>query len=828
LRQFETGQIDALANVIITEKRRKTMRYSIPHAALHGLTYTRPGEPPITRTEQFAGKSMVMLNGTLSQLDAENNQGWGAKMVVEESWAKVLQRVKNGEFDFALLTRQLSFEQPDELGLHRDFVDDIIYPFHIVVQPGDSDGLEQINAALARVQHAGVYDRLHDQWIGPIEPHPIRLSDLRPYYPTIAATLALIVVVVLWQRYNNFRLQRQTDALRESTDLLRMTGAMAQLGGWTMDLLSKKTNISDEVAVIYGIPKGSEIPVQDGIRFYAPEWREKITAVFEACAREGTPYDEELELINAQGQRLWVRTTGEPVRDQAGKIIKVQGTLQDITKRRQIEGHLRESEERFRRAVVNSPIPMLLHAEDGEIIWGSDSWYAISGYEPEELKTIGDWTERAYGDRKQPVLAEIETLYSLTGSKAEGDYTIRTKSGALRIWDFHSASLGQLPDGRRLAISMAMDITDKKEAERQAERDGDFLAAVLESINEGVVACDSSGVRTLFNQATREFHGLPEKPIPAEEWAAHYDLFLPDGETPMTTKDVPLFRALKGERVRDEEMVIVPKHGEPRRLLASGRVLSDASGKEIGAVVSMRDITERKKTEAALIRSRTQLRELAGRMVNAREDESSRIARTVHDVLGQQLTGIKMDLRLIERSLESAESAQVPPILDRVVSTRALVDDSIQTVQGIAASLRSPILDKIGLVAALRHELKLLATRAGLTCRYLGSADELPLYPDLATACFRIAQEALTNVARHAAASLVEVELTTDHHTLIMEIRDNGKGLKQDLATMPQSLGVLGMQERAHQVAGEFSIENRPEGGTLIRVQFPFHGAAGA
>jgi len=490
LRQFETGEIDALANVIITEERRKTMWYSIPHATLHGLTYTRPGDPPITSTEQFAGKSMVMLNGTISQLDAANHQGWGASMVIDESWAKVLSRVKNGEFDFALLTRQLSFEQPDELGLHRDFVDDIIYRFHIVVHPGDTEGLEQINAALARVQHEGIYDRLYSQWVGPIEPHPIRLNDLRPYFLSIATALALLAAFLFWLRYNHLRLQRQTNALRESTDLLRMTGSMAHLGGWTVDLLSGKTNLSDEAAVIYGVPRDFDIPVQAAIKFYAPEWREKITAVFEACAREGTPYDEELELINTQGQRLWVRTIGEPVRDQEGKIIKVQGTLQDITKRRQIEDDLRESEQRFRSAVVSSPIPMLLHAEDGEIIGGSDSWYAISGYEPEELKTIDDWTERAYGERQQLLRAQIKSLYSLTDNKAEGNFTIRAKSGALRIWDFHSASLGRLPDGRRLVNSMATDITERKQSELQLRK----LSNIIEQAPLSIVIIDLEGL----------------------------------------------------------------------------------------------------------------------------------------------------------------------------------------------------------------------------------------------------------------------------------------------------------------------------------------------
>ena len=128
---------------------------------------------------------------------------------------------------------------------------------------------------------------------------------------------------------------------------------------------------------------------------------------------------------------------------------------------------LQESEERFRRAVVYSPFPMLLHADDGAIIFASNSWCEISGYTREELATIADWTERAYGERKTQVQSDIDLLYALDRRKAEGDYRIRTKYGTTRIWDCSSAPIGRLPDGRRVVLSMAMDVTERREAEHE-------------------------------------------------------------------------------------------------------------------------------------------------------------------------------------------------------------------------------------------------------------------------------------------------------------------------------------------------------------------------
>ncbi len=141
----------------------------------------------------------------------------------------------------------------------------------------------------------------------------------------------------------------------------------------------------------------------------------------------------------------------------------------------------------------------------------------------------------------------------------------------------------------------------RKESEDTLEKQREFLSAVLESLHDGIVACDQDGVLTLFNGATREFHGLPDEPIPAEEWAEHFDLFRADGVTRLRKSEVPLFRALQGEQVRDVEMVIAPRGTDVKRfVLSNGRALADANGNCLGAVVAMHDITERERAAEAL------------------------------------------------------------------------------------------------------------------------------------------------------------------------------------------------------------------------------------
>ena len=149
-------------------------------------------------------------------------------------------------------------------------------------------------------------------------------------------------------------------------------------------------------------------------------------------------------------------------------------------------------------------------------------------------------------------------------------------------------------------VGTSLNITQRKNVEIELDREKKFLETLLDNLSDGIVACDSHGVLTLFNRATQEFHGLPQQPIPADEWAEHYDLYYADGETPMSREDIPLFRALQGESVRDLEIMIIPKRGQPRTLLANGDPIINSQGEKLGAIATMRDISDRKQAELAL------------------------------------------------------------------------------------------------------------------------------------------------------------------------------------------------------------------------------------
>ena len=159
----------------------------------------------------------------------------------------------------------------------------------------------------------------------------------------------------------------------------------------------------------------------------------------------------------------------------------------------------------------------------------------------------------------------------------------------------------------QLDRQLKAEITKCQQVEATLHQEQDFLKAILNNLQAGIVACDAEGILTVFNQAAKDFHGVPQQPVPPEQWAQYYNLYLPDGKTPMNTEHIPLFQALQGQNVRDVEMMIVPQQGTARILLATGQPIFAANGEKQGAVVVMHDITKRKQAETALREGEAQL-----------------------------------------------------------------------------------------------------------------------------------------------------------------------------------------------------------------------------
>ena len=234
---------------------------------------------------------------------------------------------------------------------------------------------------------------------------------------------------------------------------------------------------------------------------------------------------------------------------------------------------------------------------------------------------------------------------------------------------------------------------------------------------------------------------------------------------------------------------------------------------EMASALEQRQM-ERERAEMELKRSQELFRSLSAHLQEVREDERTRIARRIHDDLGQALTALKIDLSWLNKKLASNQD----PVREKLQSMVTLINETVATVHNVSEDLRPGILDDFGLSAAIEWQAEEFQKRTGIECRISLASDESNLNKEKSTNLFRIVQESLTNVIRHADATKVEINLTEKDGMLLLEIVDNGKGISKDAITNPKSFGLIGIKERVHSLGGEVDIVGTPHEGTRLMV----------
>jgi PAS domain S-box-containing protein len=505
------------------------------------------------------------------------------------------------------------------------------------------------------------------------------------------------------------------------------------------------------------------------------------------------------------------RRVREPDPDLLEMMGTVAGQVGHFVERKRAEEQLRESERRFARFMHHLPGLAWVKDSEGRYVYANDA--AERAFRTPRAELYGKTDAEIFGPETAAQFEQNDRRASASGAGVQVVETLADGDGVLRhslVSKFPMTG----PDGGVISVGgMAVDITDRLRAEealratqkeleaRVAERTADlaraneFLKALLENIQDGIVACDAGGVLTLFNRATREFHGLPEEPIPAEQWAAHYDLYRADGKTLLAAEEIPLYRALRGEGVRDGEMVIAPKGGRPRTLLASGQAFYDDRGAKLGAVVSMHDITQRKEAEEALHQARAELErrveertaELA-RANEALKDADRRkdefLATLAHE-LRNPLAPIRNSLQILKMpGVDAGTVGRSRDMMERQVHHLVrLVDDllDVSRVMRGKIELRRERVELASVVARAVETVQPLVDAQGHRLGVSLPDESLPLDADPV----RLAQvvgNLLTNAAKYTEPG-GHIRLTAEREgdEAVLRVRDDGIGIAPEV-----------------------------------------------
>jgi PAS domain S-box-containing protein len=452
-----------------------------------------------------------------------------------------------------------------------------------------------------------------------------------------------------------------------------------------------------------------------------------------------------------------------------------------------------------------------------DVVTWSAELYRLIGADPERVRRTRDGVlELIHPDDRAFVRETIE--------RACHDHTpylcehriVRPADGVVRMWESRGTVLCDAAERPIKLFGTAQDITERRQVQEALAH---YVALVVSSDHaivtntlDGAILSWNPGAERLYGYRAAEMEGQP------------ISILVP----PDRQEELPeiLARVRRGEHVEHLETVRLRRDGSRVYVSVSVSPIKAPGGTVIGASTIARDVTEQRRAAEALARSRAQLRAFAGQLRSARETERTHIAREIHDELGQALTALKMDLFSLKNSVPEPLRGPLLPKTDQMAT---LIDDMVDRVRTLAQELRPAVLDSLGLSAAVEWAVQQFAHRTGIACTLDLPPEPVALDSGRATDIFRILQEALTNVARHAGATRVSVHLRMTPLEVVLEVHDDGRGITDREVENSWAFGLMGMRERALPWGGEVGVQAAPQGGTSVTVCMPLgHGRPGA
>jgi PAS domain S-box-containing protein len=505
------------------------------------------------------------------------------------------------------------------------------------------------------------------------------------------------------------------------------------------------------------------------------------------------------------------------IAERTAELVKAnEHLLQEIEERKKTENELQRIKEYLENVIDNSVDAIGIVDQNGRFILWNRRAAEIYGYHFHELtgKTAFDlYADPAELDRMLHKLRQ-------DGVVREYEIAMKKQDGSIVPMDI-SISLLKDDQGRTIgSVCVARDLSERKKNEAELKRAQDELrrysrdlerqvrertraiTSILRYTPAVVYLKDKFGRYKLVNPRYEELFGIKSEEIHGK---SDHDIFPPEVAEQFRSNDLMVLTQKRSRQVEER----VPLPDGVHTYLSVKFPIYDEDGNADGLCGISTDITELKKAQE-------QLRLLSGSIMASQEKERAAIARELHDELGQVLTALRMDAVWLSERLKGKDLQAG----DRALTMCDLIDQTIDEVRALATRLRPGVLDDFGLIDALDWYTKHFAQRTGITCTFKHL--NMPQVDDLvATAAYRIAQEALTNVARHAFATRVKMDLQVKKGVLTLAVADNGRGFEPEKLSESDCLGLAGMRERAGLLGGRLELESKPGKGTRVCFRLP-------
>lgn len=509
---------------------------------------------------------------------------------------------------------------------------------------------------------------------------------------------------------------------------------------------------------------------------------------------------------------LWIG----PQFGENGEIEGLVGIFADIGERKRAEESFRHANERFELAgqATNDGIWDWDITRDS--LWWNANHYVLFGDTPGETPPhFNSWLERIHPEDRVRIETETRDLLDSDEVFWRGGYRYQRKDGSYaEVMDRGYLIRDRAGKAVRM-IGALTDISALKRSEEKIRSEAEWNQLILRSMVDGYILADLEGRIIETNESYRRDIGYSE-----EELAG---MNIRDVEAKLSpaevSKRIESFTKNRSARFETQHR---RKDGSMVDFQVSLSLVGEPPNSKVAAFV--RNITARKQADQELHRSRQELRLLATRSRSVREKEATRIARELHDELGATLTGLKIDIASIDRRFAQLDETELSEqVRERTARALGMVDSMLQSVRKICLELRPSVLDQLGLATAIEWQANEFEATSGIRCHVV-CPEEVSVATETATTVFRILQEILTNVRRHAEADEVHVQLSEERGTIVLAVHDNGRGMSPATLADSDRLGIAGMRERALAAGGSLTIDSAPGAGTTILFEGPAAG----